>query len=128
MGKNRSIIRQKKKQKHMRSTAYTPDCVCKSTRFCRTKKILRQTNSLSSERLEFLGGENLGDIDIFGETGENRRKVRRIIEKRVCQSLYRGSRAASRNNNYGRYNEKRRVANSIKNIYGGYPAAGSYAA
>ena len=111
----------------MRNTAYTPSCICRSSRFCEQKHIRRQTRALSDERLDFLDGASLGDVDIFIETGDTRRKVRRIVEKRICQDLYRRNKAASYNDNYGRYNEKHRVANSLKNIYGGFPGS-AYAA
>ena len=111
----------------MKHTFYTPDQANNSTRFCNQKHIRRQTHSLSNERLTFLDGESLGDVDIYSETGDTRRKVRRIVEKRICQDLYRRNKAASYNDNYGRYNEKHRVSNSLKNIYGGFPSS-TYAA
>ena len=99
---------------------YTSNTSCNSSkiRFSETKHIRRQTHSISCEKLSFRDGAFLGDIDLSSESGNTRRKVRRIIEKRVCQDLYRSSRAANCADNYGRYNEKRRVANSLKNIYG----------
>lgn len=87
-------------------------------RHCDKKHIRRETNALAGEKLSFLDGISLGDLDFCIESGETRRKVRRIIEKRVCQSLYRRSKAASWDSNYGRYNEKHRVSNSFRNIYG----------
>lgn len=96
-------------------------------RFSEKKHIRRQTAALASERIAFLDVESLGDIDVYGEDGDTRRKVRRIVEKRVCQSLYRQSRAGVCDN-YGRYNEKHRVSNHLKNLYGGFPSSYDYAA
>lgn len=112
----------------MRNTSYTTDCNNNSISFSKQKHILRQTNALASEKLCFLDGANLGDVDLYCEKGDTRRKVRRIIEKRVCQSLYRRNKAASYNDNFGRYNEKHRVANSLKNLYGSYYESSEYAA
>lgn len=98
------------------------------TKYCNMKGIRRQTGAIAGEHLAFLDGAALGDIDIFTQSGENRRKVRRIIEKRVSQNLYRNSRRASAADNYGRFNERRRVSNHIRNIYGGYPCSSAFAA
>lgn len=112
----------------MRYTCNTSDSY-RNTKvfFCETKHIRRQTNALASERLDFLDGTNLGDLDIAVETGETRHKIRRIIEKRICQDLYRRNKAASQNDNYGRYNEKHRVSNSFRNIYGDIVVFNGYA-
>ena len=53
-----------------------------------TKYIRRQSRSLSEERLCFRNGERMGDILIGIENGKTHRKVRRIIEKRVCQDYW----------------------------------------
>lgn len=95
--------------------------------FCEKKHIRRQTNALASEKLDFLEGANLGDLDIAVASGETRHKIRRIIEKRICQDLYRRNKAASHNDNYGRYNEKHRVSNSLRNIYGNVVIFSGYA-
>lgn len=99
-----------------------------NTKYCNKKGIRRQTGAIAGEHLAFLDGAALGDIDIFAQSGENRHKVRRIIEKRVSQDLYRGNRRASVADNYGRFNERRRVSNHIRNIYGGYPCSVEYVA
>ena len=65
--------------------AYNPSETESNTLYCNRKSIKRQTMAIASERLDILDGANLEDIDILGISGENRRKVRRIIEKRVCQ-------------------------------------------
>jgi len=84
------------------------------------RHIHEQSASLACEMLSFLDGKALGDVDIFIESGETRRKVRRIIEKRVCQDMHRKGR--KEDSNYSRYHGKRRVSNQFKNIYGAVPA------
>ena len=86
--------------------------------YCKKKFILNQSVSLAEEHLAFLDGVALGDIDIFSQNGETCRKVRRIVEKRVCQEMHRKERKGG---NWSRFNGKRRVANQLKNIYGGFP-------
>ena len=95
--------------------AYNPSETESNTLYCNRKSIKRQTMAIASERLDILDGANLEDIDILGISGENRRKVRRIIEKRVCQDLYRKQRAWTADN-YGRYNEKRRLSPTLRSL------------
>jgi len=83
------------------------------------KHIHNQSMSLAGERLSFLDDIELGDVDIFIESGDTRRKVRRIIEKRVAQRMHRKGKCYF--DNYTRYNSKRRVANHFKNIFGESP-------
>lgn len=122
-----SIVCRNQNEKKMRQiNTQTNDMM--NTKYCNMKGIRRQTGAIAGEHLAFLDGAALGDIDIFAQSGENRRKVRRIIEKRVSQELYRGNRRASAADNYGRFNERRRVSNHIRNIYGGYPCSVEYVA
>lgn len=80
------------------------------------KNIKKQTKVLSEVKLSFMKGKTLGDIDILTESGSTRRKVRRIIEKRVCQDFYKSSNGSQ--SNYCRYQEKRRVSNRMSSIFG----------
>lgn len=107
--------------------AYNPSEPKGGTLYRDRKSIKRQTMAIANERLYILDGANLEDVDILGISGEARRKVRRIIEKRVCQDLYRKQRAWTADN-YGRYNEKRRLSNTLKNIYGQFPYSSKFAA
>lgn len=92
-----------------------------------TRYIRRQSRSLSEERLAFRGGERLGDLSIGIEGGKTLRKVRRIIEKRVCQDYWnRGKSGRSTAGN--RYAMKRRVSNHLRNIYGFVPTGFRYVA
>ena len=83
------------------------------------KGIKNLSRSMAEERLAFLDGTALGDVDIFIESGETRRKVRRIVEKRVCQDL--NARWRHSGSNDRRYVERRRVSNQMRNIYGKVP-------
>ena len=90
------------------------------TLFKNQKHIQKQSTALAEEQLAFLDGVALGDIDIFSQSGETCRKVRRIVEKRVCQEMHR-KHSRKYEDNWTRFNGKRRVTNQLKNIYGGFP-------
>ena len=92
-----------------------------------TRYIRRQSRSLSEERLAFRGGEPLGDVSIGIESGRTLRKVRRIVEKRVCQDYWNNGRSG-RNTARSRYAMKHRVSNHLRNIYGFVPTGFRYAA
>ncbi len=96
-------------------------------RYKETKYIKRQSRSLSQERLAFKNGERLGDIAIGIENGKTLRKVRRIIEKRVCQDYWNNGRTGE-GTARDRYRMKRRVSNQLRNIYGYVPTGFVYAA
>ena len=91
------------------------------------KYIRRQSRSLSEERLAFRGGERLGDVSISIESGKTLRKVRRIIEKRVCQDYWNNGRSG-RDTARNRYAMKHRVSNHLRNIYGFVPTGFRYVA
>ena len=92
-----------------------------------TRYIRRQSRSLSEERLSFRDGERLGDVSIGIESGKTLRKVRRIIEKRVCQDYW-NQRESGRDTARNRYAMKHRVSNHLRNIYGFVPTGFRYAA
>lgn len=50
--------------------------------------IKKKTNALRNERLQFKGGELLGDVLFSVQSGSAQRKIRRIIEKRVSQDFW----------------------------------------
>ena len=91
------------------------------------KYIRRQSRSLSEERLAFRNGERLGDVSISIESGKTLRKVRRIIEKRVCQDYW-NQRESGRDTARNRYAMKHRVSNHLRNIYGFVPTGFRYVA
>jgi len=88
--------------------------------FRNQKHIKNQCNSIAGEQLAFLDGMALGDIDLFAQSGETRRKVRRIVEKRVCQEMHRKGKAVV--DNWSRLHGKRRTSNQMKNIFGSMPS------
>lgn len=66
--------------------------------------------------LSFINGRRIGDLSYYEEDRGTRRKVRRIVEKRVCQRLHR-----QMNNLKGdcvRSRERRLSANQVKLICG----------
>lgn len=90
------------------------------------KHIKNFSESLSGERLSFLDGKRLGDVDIFIESNATLRKVRRIIEKRTCQEYWRTR--GSKSDCGDRHQMRHRVTNQFKNIYGAVPSGFRYCA
>ena len=86
-----------------------------------SKYIKRMSDAISAERLQFKDGKSLGDLNLLIEDATTVRKVRRIVEKRVCQSYWVHRPTRDCGGNYSRYATKRRVANQLKNIYGYVP-------
>ena len=109
----------------MKESAYTSESG--EIRYKDTKYIRRQSRSLSEERLAFRNGERLGDVSISIESGKTLRKVRRIVEKRVCHDYW-NQRDSGRNTARNRYAMKHRVSNHLRNIYGFVPTGLQYAA
>ncbi len=90
-----------------------------TTRYSESKHIKNQTYNIANERLDFLDGKTLGEVDIFIESGATVRKIRRIVEKRVSQHLFRNGKHKAGNGS--RYNARHRSTNQLKNIFGGVP-------
>lgn len=89
--------------------------------FSEMKYIKNLVKVLSDERLAFLDGERLGDLDILGEDPAVCRKVRRILEKRVCQQFWRNASRAKRYGNRSRFETKHILSNQFRNIFGCVP-------
>ncbi len=89
------------------------------------KRIKRQSQALANERLEFMNGKRLGDLDIAIEGGATLRKVRRIIEKRVSQKYWKQG-YPNDITNYSRHTTRRHLTNQMKNIYGCVPTGFVY--
>lgn len=89
--------------------------------FSEKSYIKNQVNALTSERLSFLGNERLGDIDLMEEDPEVCRKVRRIMEKRICQKFWKNASLAKRSGNRARFETRHQLSNHFRNIYGTVP-------
>ena len=90
------------------------------------KHIWKQSRALSDERLSFMDGKRLGDVDIRIECNATIRKVRRIMEKRICQEYWRTH--AGGTGNGDRHRMQRRMTVSMKKIYGIVPEGFRYCA
>ena len=88
---------------------------------CEKKYIRNQVRTLSGERLSFLDGERLGDLDLLGEDPAVCRKVRRIMEKRVSQKFWKNASAAKRAGNRARFETRHQLSNHYRNIFGYVP-------
>lgn len=91
-----------------------------------TKYIKKQSDMLSDERLSFMDGLRLGDVDIRIESNATVRKVRRIMEKRICQEYWR-NRLGHRDNG-DRQAMRHHLSNHMRNIYGIVPKGFRYCA
>lgn len=96
------------------------------TRYSETKNIRRQSQALAEERLFFMNGKRLGDLDIAIESGATRRKVRRIMEKRVSQRYWKNVGMKNCKTNFDRHATRRYLSNQLRNIYGCVPAGFVY--
>jgi len=81
-------------------------------------KFRRETEHLFGEKLRFKKGMLLRNFDIETESARDSRKVRRIVEKRMCQAYHRMNRKSIKMNtsNHTRYWEKRATAFQLYNI------------
>lgn len=81
----------------------------------------RRSASLYQVSLNFMDGRAIKELSYKEEDGDTRRKVRRIIEKRVCQKLH--SQMGNLDGNKMRYRERRQSAKHVKRICGRIPYA-----
>jgi len=88
------------------------------------KHIWKRSRVLSGEKLSFLEGTRLGDIDIAVESNATVRKVRRILEKRISQEYWRNRRTEDGNGD--RQSVRRRMTRSMRYIYGCVPEGFRY--
>ena len=87
-----------------------------------TKRLAkRRSASLYQVSLNFMDGRSIKDLSYKEEDGDTRRKVRRIIEKRVCQKLH--NQMDNLDGNDIRYRERRQSAKYVKRICGKIPYA-----
>lgn len=79
------------------------------------KRFASTTRKLYKEKLKFKNGENLSGIDISLEDGKTTRKVRRIVEKRMCQAYYKLNKTSAESN-CGRHYSKRATSYQLHNL------------
>lgn len=90
------------------------------------KHVWKRSCALSGEKLSFLDGRRLGDVDIRIESNATIRKVRRIMEKRICQDYWR-THSGGRGNG-DRQRMRQRMTTSMEKIYGLVPEGFRYCA
>lgn len=74
--------------------------------------------SIAEEELSFKDGAPLGSLSISIEDGETKRKVRRIVEKRVCKEYWKTRKNAAITDNKHRAATKKYVSSVTKKIFG----------
>lgn len=80
------------------------------------KRYESTTKKLYSEKLRFKEGQSLKDIDISIEDGATSRKVRRIVEKRMCQAYHRQHKRSSYKDRQDRHYMKRATSFQLHNL------------
>lgn len=81
----------------------------------------RRSAPLHQVPLYFMGGCDIKELSYKEEYGYARRKVRRIIEKRVCQKL--NNQMDNLDGNKMRFKERRQSGKYVKRICGSIPYA-----
>ncbi len=81
-----------------------------------SKRYQSTTKKLYTEKLRFKDGKCLKDIDISIEDGATSRKVRRIVEKRMCQAYHRQHKNSSRIDGHDRHYMKRATSFQLHNL------------
>lgn len=82
------------------------------------RQINRHSVSLNKIALCFMNGRSINELS-YKEDGDVRRKIRRIIEKRVCQSI--NNQMLAQDGNAVRYRERKQSAKHINRICGRIP-------
>lgn len=81
-----------------------------------SKKYSSTTKKLYKEKLRFKNGESLCNVDISLEDGKTSRKIRRIVEKRMCQAYHRLNRNHCCEDNRNRHYTKRATSFQLHNL------------
>lgn len=81
----------------------------------------KKAEAISKMRINFLDGEAIRNVNYLEESSETRSKVRRIIEKRVCQKLHTG--ASGFEGNMLRYRERHLSSRQASRSCGPMPYA-----
>ena len=96
--------------------------------YSETKYILNRTRKLAGEHIDFLDGKRLGEVSIGIEDNACCRKIRRIVEKREAQCLWKSGGRSKMEGNGARYHTRRNVSNQFKNLFGLVPEGFHYCA
>lgn len=80
------------------------------------KRFKGTTGNLFNEKLRFLDGENLRNVDVELEDGATSRKVRRIVEKRMCQAYHKQNKSGQNHGNGRRHYMQRATSFQLFNI------------
>lgn len=83
---------------------------------CQSKRFFSTTKKLYNERLKFKNGEYLKVVDITIEDGATSRKVRRIVEKRMCQAYHRQKKNTHSEGGQDRHYMKRATSFQLHNL------------
>lgn len=89
-----------------------------ATKAYNQKKARTLSHSIADEKLMFKDGASLGSLSLDDETGETKRKIRRIVEKRVCKDYWKSQKAAGEDSNRDRAATRRNVSRTTKRIFG----------
>lgn len=82
------------------------------------RKINRHSVSLNQISLCFMNGCSINELSCR-EDGCTRRKIRRIIEKRVCQNIH--NQMLAQDGNAVRYRERKQLSKHVNRICGRIP-------
>ena len=77
------------------------------------------SRAIAEEELSFKDGAPLGSLSIAIEDGETKRKIRRIVEKRVCKEYWKNKKNSAITDNKHRAATKKYVSSVTKKIFGG---------
>lgn len=102
------------------------DTYSKTNYYSKSEYIKNQTRQLAEERIAFLGGKRLGDVNIAIEDNADVRKIRRLVEKRTAQHLRRNGKTDKQKGNAARFNTRRYTSNQLKNLFGTVPTGFMY--
>lgn len=84
----------------------------------RKKQSYNLCRNIASEKLSFKKGSALGSLCMAEEDGATKRKIRRIVEKRVCQDYWKAAVQAYDSSNKHRYATARSVSKVTRRIFG----------
>lgn len=90
----------------------------KSGKTFNKKKTHSLCRSIAEERLSFKEGAELGSLSIEIEDGATKRKIRRIVEKRVCKEYWKLRKNVVVSDNKHRAATKKYISSVTKKIFG----------